>query len=263
MSEIELVVVNGCSMTYGDELRDRHRSGWPGLVANHFGAELVNLGACAGSNQRVVRQTVELLPGFVAERGLRPDQVLYLAMWSRLNRAEVYSGAPDLHGGLPDCVDDAGWLRIHPTYIPRRDPRAIAWYRHLQTDHGDAAQFMSQWVMFDAWLASTGVNYGFLWAFDPDPVLAQHFSRHVDQLRRDRILGAGADTLGGPSLFSVGQRLGDLGPDRHPLERSHATYADETLMPWLDRLVAGARGGLDPHRDPVPVRSHPEGSSER
>lgn len=237
MSDIRLVVVNGCSMTYGDELGDRLNAGWPGLLAAELGADLVNWGACAGSNQRTVRQTVERLPEIVREMGLKPEQVLYLAMWSRLNRAEVYTGAADLHGGLPEGLDDDGWARIHPTYIPRRDPRAIAWYRYLQNDRGDASDFMLRWVMVDAWLARSGVNYGFLWAFDPDESLHADFRRFREQLDLRRVIGASEQSLGGPSLFSFGKDLGDLGPDRHPLERSQVEYVKRALLPWVRQLL--------------------------
>ncbi|MEV6827078.1 DUF6071 family protein [Amycolatopsis sp. NPDC051102] len=235
--DIRLLVANGCSMTYGDELGERLETGWAALVARRLEAELVNLGACAGSNQRTVRLTVEKLGGLVGERGLRPDQVLVLSMWSRMNRFEIFGGERDLHGGLPENVADPGWIRIHPTYIPRRDARSIAWYKHLQNATGDRLTFLLLWTLFDSWLAEKGYHYGFLWAFDPEPELAMEGAAYLANLKGARVIGGDRLPLGGPSLFSIGQELDDLGPDRHPLERSQARYVDDHLWPWLREVL--------------------------
>ena len=244
-ARIKLVVVNGCSMTYGDELPDRANSVWGALLAKRLGADFVNLGACAGSNHRIVRLTVERLPGLLAERGLAPDEVLFLGMWSRINRFEVYGGEPDLQGGLPADVRDPGWCRIHPAYIPRRDARSIAWYRTLQSDYGDQSEFLLNWTMFDAWLARLGVRYGFLWAFDPDPVIFENLPQYVGRLDLSNTLRSDDFPYGGPSIFALGTRLDDLAPGRHPLERTQRIFVDEYLYDWVSGMLERDQVGTD------------------
>lgn len=237
--QIKLLVVNGCSMTYGDELPDRMNTCWGSLLAGRLGAELINMGVCAGSNHRIVRTTVERLDEYAAERGLQPDQVLFLGMWSRMNRYEIYGGEEDLQGGLTADVPDPGWCRIHPTYIPRRDGRSIAWYRGLQSDHGDRSEFLLHWTMFDAWLARRGYHYGFLWAFDPDPAIFTELPQYARQLGMSRVMGADCFPYGGPSIFSLGSELNDLAPGHHPLTRTQQVFVDEYVHGWVDGLLRG------------------------
>lgn len=235
---IRLLVVNGCSMTYGDELADRLETGWAALLARRLGVPFINLGACAGSNHRLIRLTVERLDRYAREHGLRPEEVLFLGMWSRINRFEVFGGEPDRRGGQPEQRHlDHGWWRIHPQYTKRRDARSIAWYRELQHDTGDKSEFLFQWVMFDAWLASQGYQYGYMWAFDPDPRIFQEFPHFSAQLDLSRVIGSDRLPYGGPSIFSIGQSLDDLGPDRHPLERSQEYFVENHVYDWVRGLL--------------------------
>ncbi|MFD4790016.1 DUF6071 family protein [Streptomyces sp. NPDC058459] len=236
-SPIRLVVVNGDSQTYGDELSDRMQSCWGAVLARRLGADFVNLGVCAGSNRRTVRLTVERLDQYTEERGLTPDQVLFLGMWSKLDRSEAYTGEADLQGGLADDVPEAGWNRIHAAYIPRRDAKAIAWYRSFQSEPGDQSEFLMHWVMFDAWLAQRGYHYGFLWAFDPDSSAFENLPQYRDQINFSRVLGSGRFPYGGPSIYAVGEEIGDLAPGRHPLERAQQVFVDDYLFDWVSELV--------------------------
>ena len=225
-------------MTYGDELRNRLETGWGALLARRLGADFINLGACAGSNRRLVRMTVEHLPGLVAQHNLRPDQVLFLGMWTALNRFEVFADEADGQRGLPESISDPGWCRIHPAYIARRDARSIIWYRHLQHDLGDRSEFLLNWILLDAWLAARGYHYGFLWAYGPDPSLFQGLEHFDPQLDRSRIIGSDRLPNGGPSIYSVGESLDDLGPREHPLERSQEVFVDSYVHEWVLRLLA-------------------------
>ena len=240
-SRIRLVIVNGDSQTYGDELADRHWSVWGAVLARRLGADFVNLAVCAASNHRTVRVTVERLDAYATERGLRPDEVLFLGMWSKTARFEAYTGEPDLQGGLTDEVPEGGWARIHSAYIPRRDMRSIGWFRDIASDHGDHSEFLMYWVLLDAWLARRGYRYGFLWAFDPDPKVFEDLPQYSDQIDFSRVLGAGTFRYGGPSIYALGAELDDLAPNRHPSERSQEVFVDRYLYDWVLELAGGDR----------------------
>ncbi|RKN44899.1 DUF6071 family protein [Streptomyces hoynatensis] len=246
-SPVRLLVVNGCSMTFGDELPNRLETCWGALLARRLGADFVNLGACAGSNHRMMRLTVERLGGYTAERGLRPDEVLFLGMWSRINRFEVFAGEPDRQGGLPD-IPDPGWCRLHPTYIDRHDRRSTVWYKELQHDSGDRVEFLLQWVLLDSWLARNGYRYGFLWAFDPDPTIFEELRPYSEQIDLSRVIGSDRFPYGGPSVFSVGKALGDLGPYRHPLVRSQEVFVEEYVDGWVRDLLRREPSAPSPAR---------------
>uniref|UniRef100_A0AAU2W0V8 SGNH/GDSL hydrolase family protein n=1 Tax=Streptomyces sp. NBC_00008 TaxID=2903610 RepID=A0AAU2W0V8_9ACTN len=234
---VRLLVVNGCSMTYGDELRDRTEHSWAALLARLLDVPLVNLGACAGSNHRLVRVTVEQLGRLAQEYGLEPDEVLFLGMWTSINRFEVFTDEPDPRAGLPD-LPDGGWRRIHASYIARRDRLSRAWYRDLQSEGGDRSEFLLHWTLLDAWLARRGYRYGFLWAYDPDPATFTQFPQYDSSTFLTRTIGSDALPYGGPSLYSLGKAGGDLGPDGHPLERTQQLYVEEHLHRWVTELLA-------------------------
>ncbi|MER7909813.1 DUF6071 family protein [Streptomyces sp. NPDC096068] len=234
---VRLLVVNGCSMTYGDELRDRTRDGWAALLAHRLGVPFVNLGACAGSNHRLVRVTVEQLGRITSERGLRPEDVLFLGMWTSVNRFEVFTGEADPRAGLPD-LPDGGWRRIHASYIERHDRLSRTWYRELQSEGGDRSQFLLHRTLFNAWLTQQGYRYGFLWAYDPNPATFAQFPEYDDAPVLTRTIGGDRLPHGGPSLYSVGKAIGDLGPDGHPLELSQRLYTEEHLLPWVTGLLS-------------------------
>lgn len=49
---------NGCSFTYGDELKNPHTESWPTLVSNHFNVSFLNNAVSGGTNQRTVYKTL-------------------------------------------------------------------------------------------------------------------------------------------------------------------------------------------------------------
>src|SRR4051812_22292433 len=106
-----LVVVNGCSLTYGLRLADPQASCWGRHVADGLGADCVNLAAGAGSNARLVRTSVNALPDLVAS-GVPARDILFIAMWTDLSRTEVR--APDADRGHRPDGDDMHWKRIGP-----------------------------------------------------------------------------------------------------------------------------------------------------
>ncbi len=49
---------NGCSFTYGDELKDQKNDAWPALVAGSAGVDFLNDAISGGSNDRIVYKTL-------------------------------------------------------------------------------------------------------------------------------------------------------------------------------------------------------------
>lgn len=235
---LKLLVTLGCSMTFGDELDHPEIDAWPAVLGAQLGVETLNWGACAGSNRRTVRLAVTEVTRAGVNRRLAPDEVLVLCMWTRLNRFEVHSTARDRYGGLPPGWGDDRWCRIHPAYISRGDTRSLRWYKHLHDEDGDKATFLTDWTMFDAWLRSSGLHFGYLWAFEPHAGLFDGYDELRDRIERScSLLGIDGSAVGGPSIYGYGSELGDLGSGGHPLERTHAQFVTEHVGPWVTREV--------------------------
>ena len=52
---------SGCSITWGDELRDRLNERFSALVSNHYGCQHHNISQCGVSNDFIVRNTIKYL----------------------------------------------------------------------------------------------------------------------------------------------------------------------------------------------------------
>lgn len=229
-----LVVVNGCSMTYGLQLADPQATCWARRVADDLGADCVNLAAGAGSNARLVRTSVNALPALVAS-GVPARDILFIAMWTELSRTEVRVPDADLRQ-RPDG-DDPYWKRIGPWRIYNADEQSELYYRRLQSDDGDLENFLVGWILLDAFLSRLGVRAAYCLAWNVLPPDA--FTRHpvlTNQLDEHRLFGGfhscrklsfGARVWGGRFPAS---------PDKHPLEDGHRHYAEQLLLPWLRRL---------------------------
>ena len=229
-----LVVVNGCSMTYGLRLADPQATCWARLVADDLGADCVNLAAGAGSNARLVRTSVGALPELVAN-GIPARDILFIAMWTGLSRTEVRVPDPDPRH-RPDG-DDLHWKRIGPWRMQFGDEQTELYYRHLQSDDGDLENFLVGWILLDAFLSRLGVRAAYCLAWDILPPDA--FTRHpvlTHQLDDHRLFG-GFDSCRESSFGAKvwGGRFA-AAPDEHPLEDGHRHYAEQLLLPWLRRL---------------------------
>jgi hypothetical protein len=231
---IRLVIVNGCSLTHGDEHEAPDETSWGPVLARRISTPCVNLASDGGSNRRLVRTAVAQVDVLTAWHGVQPRETLFLAMWTKLNRSEVYAGEPDPYPGLSDAFVDRDWHRILPWLLGRSDRPSVAWYRYLQHDVGDRLDFLLGWVLLQAWLRQRGYRHGFLWAFDPDPTAFRGGPEFTAQIDFRRVIGADDGGFGGPSLYSIGRMLGDLGRRNHPLERSRDYYVHNVLYPWLE-----------------------------
>lgn len=233
-----LMVVNGDSNTFGSEMATPGRTAWPAVVAEHLDVALVNLAADGGSNRRVLRTTVELLPAICDRRGVLPHEVLFVAMWTFPNRREQWGAEPQpfvVEGEAP-----GKWRTIGPWHLPTGDPAALAWFREL--DHADAAvhELLTMTVLLEHWLAAFGCLFGLTVAFDivTDGHLTQHASL-VAQMSDEHYV-AGINGLVDAPFRCLVHHIGDLGPRGHALERSHRHYAEEHLLPWIRARAARA-----------------------
>ncbi|GAA1972801.1 DUF6071 family protein [Kitasatospora viridis] len=212
---------NGCSMTYGSELRDdpvtktcsdnsyRWKHSWPGSLAQLTDAQgAFNDAWPSGSNDRVVRTTVQFVLEHWLGRGLPADGLLVVIGWSHPARREFF-----VDGAFRQVVPHHGYD------IPRLDAlvrqyRATAWH-----EEESRWRFAVQALTLRSFLRDHGIRYLFFDALctntPPDGL------EHGGQLA-DHYLGFGrpgaamAELLDGdPANWS----------GRHPSEAGHARWA--------------------------------------
>lgn len=233
-----ILYANGCSMTYGAELREdpathmclddayREKHSWPGVLGELLGADrVVNDAISGGSNDRILRTTMQSVSRLLREHPA--DEILVAVAWSSPNRREFCSNRI-LHEGHGDP-----WIQmLHNwtnTAFPSHAELHRIYFRHFWNDLEDAARFVTQVVSLQSYLACSGVRYVFCKAMEvPHPVAIKEagctdLARQVDP---DRFLGWGDQHL--QMHCYCKHTLGvKLGPRQHPLEEGHVAWARE------------------------------------
>ena len=72
---------NGCSFTFGDELKNPKESAWPAILANKFNGSLYNNAISGGSNSRIIYHTI---------KDSQNNYDLYLIAWTTYARWTFY-----------------------------------------------------------------------------------------------------------------------------------------------------------------------------
>ncbi len=86
MLDITHLVVNGCSWTYCQGLDDPKTQGWPALLANRLGVEVVNLAVPGCGNDSIHRRTYE----YVYENLPTGSKPFFVIGWSQFWRRETW-----------------------------------------------------------------------------------------------------------------------------------------------------------------------------
>lgn len=238
---IRLVVVNGCSFTYGTELRDK-RTVWGRVLADAIGARFVSIAASGGGNRRIVRSTVQTLEATARDHGCAPAEVLFVVLWTTLVRAEFFD--PDVrdaggrNGGVPE---DVHWQRLGDWRVEPTAAKAEYYYTGLYHPRGHLYDFVLDWVLLQSYLRARGFRqrYGLAEPVLPDPAALP--AELAEQLDQGLLLGG----LAGANAMAFGPLVAHLphGRDGHPLEEAHVEFALGHLLPWLRRsLPAGELG---------------------
>lgn len=110
------ILFNGCSVTHGDELEEdkKEEQRFSRLIANHYGAEDINLGCNGNSNDAIARTTIDWLLN-----NPNPDKVII--QWTATSRIEGYQ----LFCGKEQYV-------FVTTQTPRKWEKFYAHYYHPQ-----------------------------------------------------------------------------------------------------------------------------------
>jgi Family of unknown function (DUF6071) len=246
-TSVRLVVANGCSFSYGVDLREPGVSCWGRVLADHLGAAFVNLAAGGGGNRRLVRTTVEQLAPLAAARGCQPEQVLFLGMWTELPRWEVYDPAEPEHVAVAESFRDRPWHRIGPWSLDRRYRPAQHYYRYLQHDEADFLNFLLGYVLLESYLRQRGFRHGFC-LVEGFPQLAGDTAGCADYLAdidEQHLLGGWrrcgelsfVEVIRDRALPMSGRRRGVGRGNGHPLEQAHRVYALDYLAPFTRSLL--------------------------
>lgn len=197
---IDLVYANGDSWTYGSELEDRVLS-WPWLVARDLGRELYNAAVPGGTNDKIVRTTVEDCLKFV-RLGQQP---LVLIAWTQLHRFEL----PIASSGGENYYN---FVNPNDTDTPAIGTEI---WQSWSTDQTDVARWCQQQLLLAAFLTELGIPYHFFITFNRITVLHSQWPQHTVAYHNQ--------------AFDLITQAQPVGKHKHPLEQGHKTIADYVL----------------------------------
>jgi hypothetical protein len=246
LSSLKLVVTNGCSFTYGTDLKDRLRSCWGRVLADGIGADFVNLAANGGSNHRLVRTTVEQLHRVAGEHGCAPAETLFVGMWTELPRSEIYDPDTLDTGAMAGSFVDRPWHRIGPWSLDRRYGPAVPYYRYLQHDEGDFLDFLLGYLLLESYLKLHGYRYTFVLVEGYEQLAnsQESYRDYLDRVDDSHLVGRWSrcgeysfiETIRKRRLPMSGRPAGAKRGDGHPLEEAHHRYALEVLLPFIKAI---------------------------
>lgn len=153
------IVAAGDSFTYGEELSDRQNA-WPYILGRKLNSEVVNLAQPAGSNDKIVRKTLEYIlsePGTVD---------LVVIAWASPGRMEL----ADQHGIFDIWPGYSGNLFIKNNSYWRNDI-----CKYITVYHNDLylyQKYLQQVILLQSFLELQNIKYVMA---DVDP-----FIYHVD-----------------------------------------------------------------------------------
>jgi len=141
---------SGCSITWGDELKNRYGERYSTIVSNHYNVKHVNISECALSNDGIVRNTIRHL------QNTSPD--LVVIQYTVHPRLEYFT--------LKDEAEKWTPQRANTTSSNSR-----AYYLNVYNDVMAAENMWKNIFLFDAYCKSVGQKYVSL--------IADHFERII------------------------------------------------------------------------------------
>jgi len=171
----KLLYANGCSWTAGNGIQEDKNFepgkrldeyAWPKVLADKLGYEVTNSSEGAGSNQRIVRTTVNFVKTIPESQ--RKD-VLVVIGWTTPERGEIYLS--DEHVQYP------GWYKFnaaqkfsdqfHPStivpkeYVKKIDDYQRMYVEHVHSQHANLVNYFQQKYLLANLLQNLGIKHCF------------------------------------------------------------------------------------------------------
>jgi len=231
----DILYTNGCSWTHGSELIDpdyenpnhfaakheeyRLSHFWPKLLANKLGLDLQDASHPGGSNDRILRTTIQDVSRLI-EQGRRPFVVV---AWSQLQRFE-----------LPEGPKGEFWRSFVSPKNPGEPRVAMDTWREWSSNRSDVVKWIQQLISLDNFLKINQVEYLGTTVFDntfrlyEDQVVTDQdcFGPYLYQLRKHVGISRHALNVALETVLRQHENVA-YGTGGHPLRRGHELIAEQ------------------------------------
>jgi len=146
-----MIYVNGCSFTYGEELKEenlhREKFCWPGILSKKINTIILNDAKSGSSNNRIIRTTTEWI------LNNNPKKLIIIIGWSNPDRFEImYKGKfkQILHNSHETSTNDS-IIKL----------KAKSFYKYIYDKKTTDIEFSYKLFLFQEFLKSRNIKYFF------------------------------------------------------------------------------------------------------
>ena len=134
-----MILFDGCSWTWGDELENREKDRFSTLVSDHIGKNHVNISERGKSNDGILRTTIEYCENNIVD--------LAIIQFTKISRREI--------------LDSKGerYIRVN---VGNRDDASVMYYKNLNTNADDVANFYKNKFFLEHFFKVKGIPYYFV-----------------------------------------------------------------------------------------------------
>lgn len=246
------LIVSGCSFTF-------EKWNWPTFVAKHFklgDGDLINVGMGSQGNGLIAKKLIHQVSQQLKHH--KPEELMVGVMWSGVDRFEFHSeerynsgnwgnnqGAKNVYNPTR-IADDYNWYIINPGWseMPDSHPLMEAYYQYFHSDIGAMIKTLESILLVQWFLKENKVPYFMTTYMDifnkyetniMDSPDIKYLYELIDFKRFIPVKGC---------FDFVFEHFPEGIPDgknawygRHPLESGHKFFADNAVVPFLDRKL--------------------------
>jgi len=134
-----MILFDGCSWTWGDELENKEKDRFSTLVSDHIGKNHVNISERGKSNDGILRTTIEYCENNIVD--------LAIIQFTKISRREI--------------LDSKGerYIRVN---VGNRDDASVMYYKNLNTNADDIANFYKNKFFLEHFFKVKGIPYYFV-----------------------------------------------------------------------------------------------------
>ena len=134
-----MILFDGCSWTWGDELENREKDRFSTLVSDHIGKNHTNISERGKSNDGILRTTIEYCENNTVD--------LAIIQFTKISRREI--------------LDSKGerYIRLN---VGNRDDASVLYFENLNTNADDLANFYKNKFLLEHFFKVKGIPYYFV-----------------------------------------------------------------------------------------------------
>lgn len=199
--------------TLGGDENYRIQNSWSGILSNLIGCEIQNDAVPGGSNQRIIRTSLDWIAA-------NKDKDLFVVIgWTGLNRIELWNEKSNVH--KQHLINfDLNYSKADKKFYEQ-------YWRESYNDYEKIDNFIHQLIMFQGFLQANNIPYLFFDALPTvhdtslDTSVFDHFDNLIDKKRYFQY-----NMINGCFYTWSIMKKYKQGPRNHPIEDAHSDWAN-------------------------------------